>query len=102
MDVAGTPNFGLLAIGFVGADYGGAISLSLTAPIVLRGITLTGTNFRLVAASPAGDVLFDGILSPRGDRMCGTVTYHDGRKFAAVAQKQPMVYQSLPPAQRAR
>lgn len=102
MDVAGTPNFGLLAIGFVGTAYGGSLSLSLTAPVVLRGITLTGNSFHLAVASPAGDVLFDGILSAKGDRMCGTVTYHDGRTFPALAQKRPSSYQSTPQAQRAR
>jgi hypothetical protein len=102
MDVAGTPNFGLLSIGFVGVAYGGSLSLSLTAPVVLRGITLTGNKFRLAVASPAGDVLFDGLLSAKGDRMCGTVTYHDGRTFPAVAQKRPSTYQSTPQAQRAQ
>lgn len=101
MDVGGTPNFGLLSIGFVGDVYGGSLSLWMTAPVVLREITITGQIFNLAVASPAGDVLFDGTLSARGDRMCGTVTYHDGRKFPAVAQKRPSTYRSLPPSQRA-
>lgn len=100
MDVAGTPNFGLLSIGFVGNAYAGSLGLSLTAPVVVRDITLTGDRFRLVTASPAGDVVFDGTLSPKGDRMCGTITYHDGRTFPAVAQKRPSTYQSTPQSQR--
>ena len=102
MDVGGTPNFGLLSIGFVDDAYGGSLSLWQTAPVVLRKITLTGNRFHMAVASREGDVLFDGIVSAKGDRMCGTVTYHGGRAFPAVAQKRPSTYQSQPQAQRAR
>ena len=102
MDVGGTPNFGLLAIGFVDDAYGGSLSLWQTAPVVLRKLSLTGNSFHMAVASREGDVLFDGTLSAQGDRMCGTVTYHGGRKFPAVAQKRPSTYQSPPQAQRAR
>lgn len=100
MDVGGTPNFGLLSIGFVGNEYGGSLALSLTAPVVLREITLTGDSFRMTVASLEGDVRFDGMLSAKGDRMCGTVTYHDGSSFPAVAQKRPSTYRSQPQAER--
>lgn len=102
MDVGGTPNFGLLSIGFVGREYGGSLSLWMTAPVVVREITLTGNKIHLAVASPQGDVLLDGVLSAKGDRMCGTITYHDGRLFPAIAQKRPSTYQSLPLSQRAR
>lgn len=102
MDVGGTPNFGLLSIGFVDDAYGGSLALWMTAPVVLRKITLTGISFHMVVASREGDVLFDGRLSAKGDRMCGTITYHGGRTFPAVAQKRPSTYQSQPQAQRAR
>jgi hypothetical protein len=100
MDVNGTPNFGLLSLGFVGKNYGGSLSLWATAPVVLREYTVTGNKFHMAVASPDGDVLFDGVLSAKGDRMCGTVTYHGGRKFAALARKRPMTYQSQPQSQR--
>jgi hypothetical protein len=102
MDVGGTPNFGLLSIGIADDDYGGSLALWMTAPVVLRKLTVTGNRFHLAVASREGDVLFDGVLSAKGDRMCGTVTYHGGRKFAAVAQKRPTTYQPQPPAERAR
>ena len=102
MYVGGTPNFGLLSIGFVDDAYGGSLSLWQTAPVVLRKITLTGNSFHMAVASREGDVLFDGILSAKGDRMCGAGTYHGGRTFPAVAQKRPSTYQSQPQAQRAR
>ncbi|HEY0629554.1 MAG TPA: hypothetical protein VGD23_09505 [Sphingomicrobium sp.] len=102
MDVGGTSNFGLLSIGFVDDSYGGSLSLWQTAPVVLRKLTLTGNSFHMAVASREGDVLFDGKLSAKGDRMCGTVTYHGGRTFPAVAQKRPSTYQSQPQAQRAR
>ena len=102
MDVGGTPNFGLLSIGFVDDAYGGSLSLWLTAPVVLRKITLTGNSFHMAVASREGEVLFDGVLSAKGDRMCGTVTYHGGRTFPAVAQKRPSTYPPRPQAQRAR
>lgn len=101
MDVGGTPNFGLLSIGFVGKEYGGSLALWMTAPVVLREMTLTGNNFHMVIASREGDVRFDGILSAKGDRMCGTVTYHGGQSFSAVAQKRPSTYRSQPQAERA-
>jgi hypothetical protein len=98
----GTPSFGLMSIGFVGADYGGSLAPVRTAPVVLRKITLTGNAVQMVVASREGDVLFDGKLSAKGDLMCGTVTYHGGETFPMVAQKRPSTYQSQPQAQRAR
>ena len=101
-DAGGTPNFGLLSIGFVGADYGGSLTPVGTAPVVVRKISLSGNGIRMAVASREGDVLFDGRLSAKGDRMCGIVTYHDGRTFPMLAQKRPSTYQSQPQAQRAR
>jgi hypothetical protein len=98
----GTPSFGLMSIGFVGADYGGSLAPVRTAPVVLRKITLSGNSIRMVVASREGDVLFDGRLSAKGDFMCGTVTYHGGETFPMVAQKRPSTYQSQPQVQRAR
>ena len=98
----GTPSFGLMSIGFVGADYGGSLAPSRTAPVVLRNITLTGNAIQMVVASREGDVRFDGKLSARGDLMCGTVTYHGGETFPMVAQKRPSTYQSPSQAERVR
>jgi hypothetical protein len=98
----GMPSFGLMSIGFVGADYGGSLAPARTAPVVLRKITSTGNSIQMVVASTEGDVLFDGRLSAKGDFLCGTVTYHGGATFPMVAQKRPSTYQSQPQAQRAR
>jgi hypothetical protein len=98
----GLPSFGLMSIGFVGADYGGSLAPARTAPVVVRKITLTGDRHVDAVASTEGDVLFDGRLSAKGDFMCGTVTYHGGETFPMVAQKRPSTYQSRPQAQRAR
>ena len=98
----GTPSFGLMSIGFVGADYGGSLAPVRTAPVVLRKVTLAGNSIQMVVASREGDVMFDGRLSAKGDFMCGTVTYHGGETFPMVAQKRPSTYQSQPQAQRAR
>jgi hypothetical protein len=98
----GMPSFGLMSIGFVGADYGGSLAPVRTAPVVLREISLAGNNVHMVVASREGDVLFDGKLSAKGDFMCGIVTYHGGETFPMVAQKRPSTYQSQPQAQRAR
>ena len=102
MDVGGEPSFGLMSIGFVGADYGGSLTPVRTAPVVLRTITLTGNSIRMAVASRDGDVLFNGTLSANGNRMCGIATYHGGRAFPMVAQKRPSTYQSQPQAQRTR
>ena len=93
-DAGGTLNFGLLSIGLIDGAYGGSLTPVATAPVVLRRITLTGDRIHMAVASREGDVLFDGTLSARGDRMCGTVTYHDGRIFPMVAQKRPSTYRS--------
>jgi hypothetical protein len=98
----GTPSFGLMSIGFVGAAYGGSLAPARTAPVVLRKINLSGNNIHMVVAAREGDVLFDGRLSAKGDFMCGTVSYHGGETFPMVAQKRPSTYQSPPQAQRAR
>ena len=97
----GTPSFGLMSIGFVGADYGGSLAPARTAPVVLRNIILNGNRIHMAVASREGDVLFDGRLSAKGDFMCGTVTYHGGETFPMVAQKRPSTYQSQPQSQRA-
>jgi hypothetical protein len=102
MDVGGTPNFGLLSIGVIDGAYGGSLALWSTAPVVIRRMTLTGNSFQMAVASPDGDVLFDGVLSAKGDRMCGTVTYHGGRTFPALARKRLTTYQSQQRVQRAR
>ena len=98
----GTPSFGLMSIGFVGADYGGSLAPVRTAPVVLRKITLSGNSIHMVVAAREGDVLFDGRLSAKGDFMCGTVTYHGGETFPMVAQRRPSTYQSPSQAQRAQ
>ncbi len=98
----GVASFGLMSIGFVGADYGGSLAPARTAPVVLRKITLAGNSIHMVVASTEGDVLFDGKLSAKGDFMCGTVTYHGGETFPMVAHRRPSTYQSQPQAQRAR
>jgi hypothetical protein len=100
MDVGGTPSFGLLSIGLVDGGYGGSLTPVATAPVVLRKITVSGTSIRMVVASREGDVVFDGRLSAKGDRMCGNVTYHGGRTFPMVAQKRPSTYQAPPQPQR--
>lgn len=102
MDAGGEPSFGLMSIGFVGGDYGGSLTPVRTAPVVLRSITLTGNRIHMVVASREGDVLFDGTLSANGNRMCGTVTYHDGGTLPMVVQKRPSTYRSQPQAQRVR
>jgi hypothetical protein len=102
MSVGGTPNFGLLSIGPVDGGYGGSLSLWRTAPVVLRRVAVKGDGIHFATATPGGDVLFDGTLSASGDRMCGTVTYHEGRTFLAVAQKRPSTYQPQPQPERAR
>lgn len=98
----GLPSFGLMSIGFVGADYGGSLAPTRTAPVVLRKVSLEGNAIHMVVASREGDVLFDGKLSAKGDFMCGTVTYHSGDTFPMIAQKRPSAYQSPPQSQRAR
>ena len=98
----GLPSFGLMSIGFVGADYGGSLAPARTAPVVLRSVTLDGSRIHMVVASREGDVRFDGRLSAKGDYMCGTVTYHGGETFPMVAQRRPTTYQSQPQAQRGR
>lgn len=98
----GLPSFGLMSIGFVGADYGGSLAPTRTAPVVLRKISLQGNTINMVVASREGDVLFDGKLSAKGDYMCGTVTYHSGDTFPMIAHKRPSTYQSPPQSQRAR
>jgi hypothetical protein len=98
----GTPSFGLMSIGFVGADYGGSLAPARTAPVVLRKMVVTGNSVHMVVAAREGDVLFDGKVSAKGDLMCGTVTYHGGETFPMVAQKRPSTYQSPSQAERAR
>lgn len=88
MDVAGSPSFGVLSVGWIDGRYGGTLSPVSTAPVVIRSLTVTGRTIRMVVASREGDVRFDGVLSGRGDRMCGIVAYHGGQFLPMVAQKR--------------
>jgi hypothetical protein len=92
MDVGGELSFGLLSIGLVDGGYGGSLTPVRTAPVVVRKITLKGNTLHMAVASREGDVLFDGTLSGKGNRMCGKVTYHDGSTFPMVAQRRPSAY----------
>ena len=98
----GMASFGVMSIGFVGADHGGSLAPARTAPVVIRRIALSGQRIHMAVASREGDVLFDGRLSAKGDLMCGTVTYHGGETFPMVAQKRPSAYSSPSQASRAR
>lgn len=98
----GSASFGVMSIGFVGADYGGSLAPVRTAPVVIRQVSLSGNELHMVVASREGDVLFDGNLSAKGDFLCGTVTYHGGETFPMVAHKRPSTYLSPPQAQRTR
>ena len=102
MDVGGSPSFGLLSIGWLDGGYGGSLTPVRTAPVVLRSIRMTGDQVHMIVASPEGDVLFDGNLSSKGDRICGTVTYHGGQTFPMIAQRRPSTYQTPPRQQPAR
>jgi hypothetical protein len=94
MVVGAELSFGLLSIGLVDGGYGGSLTPARTAPTVVRKITLTGNTIHMAVASREGDVLFDGRLSANGNRMCGTVTYHDNSTFPMVAQRIPSAYLS--------
>lgn len=96
MDVGGELSFGLLSIGLVDDGFGGSLTPVRTAPVVVRKITMDGNTIHMAVASREGDVLFDGKLSAKGDRMCGMVTYHGGRSFPMVAHKRPSTYRSQP------
>jgi hypothetical protein len=90
----GQPSFGLMTIGFVGAEYGGSLAPTRTAPVVMRSLVLNGHSVRMVVAGREGDVRFDARVSAKGDIMCGTVTYIRGEVFPMIAHKRPMTYQS--------
>lgn len=88
MDVGGTPSFGLLSVGMTGSELGGSLALT-PGVVVVRSLKSDGRTVAMVVASREGDVRFDGSLTPDAKRMCGIVTYHDGQKFAMIAQKRP-------------
>lgn len=96
----GMPSFGLMYIGFVGADYGGSLAPARTAPVVMRSLALSGQSVRMVVAGREGDVTFNARVSAKGDYMCGTVTYIGGDVFPMIAHKRPMTYQSPPQSDR--
>jgi hypothetical protein len=101
-DAGGTPNFGLLSIGLIDGAYGGSLSLWSTAPVVLREVRLDGSAIQMTVGTAGGDVRVDGRLSPDGNRMCGAVTYHDGRRFTMVARKRLTAYRPQAQVERPR
>jgi hypothetical protein len=88
LDVGGVPSFGLLSIGRLDERYGGTLTPVRTAPVVLRSLTVSDQDVRMVVGSREGDVTFNGVLSGSADRMCGIVTYHGGQLLPMVAQRR--------------
>jgi len=89
MDVGGIPSFGLLSVGRIDGRYGGTLTPVRTAPVVLRSLTVSDQNVRMIVGSGEGDVTYNAVLSGPGDRMCGVVTYHGGQLLPMVAQRRP-------------
>lgn len=89
MDVGGEPSFGLLTIGRLDGRYAGTLTPVRTAPVVVRSLTVTDRNVRMIVGSLEGDVTFNGVLSGAADRMCGIVSYHGGLLLPMVAQRRP-------------
>lgn len=89
MDVGGVPSFGLLTIGRLDGRYAGTLTPVRTAPVILRSLTVSDRNLRMVVGSAEGDVTYNAVLSGPGDRMCGIVSYHGGQLLPMVAQRRP-------------
>lgn len=98
INVNGTPTFGLLSLGAVDGAYAGSLTPASTAPVAVRKLTISGEAVHMEVAFREGDVLFDGKLSPGGDVMCGTVTYHGGRSLPMISRRRPPI--TPPPQQR--
>ena len=92
MDVGGLPSFGVLAVGWFDGGYGGSLTPMSTAPVVVRSLTVTGLAVKMTVASPEGDVVFNGWLAGKGDRMCGIVDYHGGQRLKMVMHRRPAPY----------
>lgn len=88
MDVGGVPSFGLLSVGRLDGGYGGTLTPVRTAPVVLRSLTVSDRNVRMIVGSREGDVTLNAVLSGSADRMCGVVTYHGGLLIPMVAQRR--------------
>lgn len=89
MDVGGVPSFGLLTLGRLDGRYAGTLTPVRTAPVIVRSLTVTGRNVRMIVGSREGDVAYDAVLSGAADRMCGLVAYHGGLLHPMVAQRRP-------------
>jgi hypothetical protein len=95
LDAGGIPSFGLLTVGRLDGRYGGTLTPVRTAPVVLRSLTVSDQNVRMIVGSREGDVTFHATLSGPADRMCGVVAYHGGLSYPMVAQRR-----SQPPSGR--
>lgn|SRR5215217_541861 len=89
MDVGGIPSLGLLSIGRLDGRFGGTLTPTRTAPVVLRSLTVTDRKVKMIVGSGEGDVTYNATLSGAGDRMCGVVVYHGGERYPMVAQRRP-------------
>ncbi|MDG2523273.1 hypothetical protein P7B02_17220 [Caulobacter segnis] len=89
MDVGGVPSFGLLTIGRLDGRYGGTLTPTRTAPVVLHSLTVSDRKVQMIVGSLESDVAFNATLSGAGDRMCGLVAYHGGHLYPMVAQRRP-------------
>lgn len=95
MTVDATPVRGVMAIGLLNGAYMGALTPEPTNTVIIRRLSFEDGVVRMSVASrdpDMEDVLFDGRLAGGGDMMCGTVTYHDGRRFPMAATQRPNSY----------
>lgn len=84
---------GFFALGPVGQNWAGSITMYLTNTLAIPVLTVSGDSVRMVVASREGDVVFRARLSQDGQSMEGIVDYHGGARLPMVATRraQPVV-----------
>lgn len=83
---------GFIALGPLGKDWGGSITMYLTNTLAIRELVVKGDSVRMVVASREGDVRYLARLTNEGRSMEGIVEYHGGVlvPMTAVRRVQPV------------
>jgi hypothetical protein len=85
---AGRVTNGWLSLTPAGRDYAGRLTTDRGNQVLpVRSFTVDGEAVRMHVESPQGAVTFAGALAQGGRAFAGTLTYHDGQRFALSATR---------------
>jgi len=89
MRVGARTSSGFAALGPLGSEWAGSLTLYSTNTLAIRALTVHGDSVRMTVASREGDVIFRGRLVDEARAMEGIVDYHGGARYPMTLTRRP-------------